>query len=342
MSRLPKNLSNSNDFAKRPMAVIAISDSNYASRCATLIESASIQDFTTVLALDSGVFALEKHFTNLKVTKFDEFLSDHSEIASRIQGRSFAEKIFSVGPSFLLLQAHNVVKNGWLIYADSDLFFFQPLWEYLQELPSCNVVIAPHRHYFWNQQRLAKYGEFNVGLVAFKNNVEGLRALRYWADSCLNWCFDKAEDGKYADQKYLEDFASVASGVYVEKSGGANLAPWNSDLSRISVDNKGNIFVNKERLVYFHAQGIKHVNGRWVLGHINYLSFASRQLKKLIYAAYFRKLETWSKRLRTGSFGSARVPSKLFVRLKNWLIISLSLVCGQTVKLEMQRKGKEL
>lgn len=320
------------------MAVIAISDSNYASRCAALIESAFIQDCTTILALDSGVFRLKKHFENLNVKKFEEFLANNPEISKSIKGRSLVEKVFSVGPSFLLSHADGVAENGWLVYADSDLVFFRSLQEYLAQLPSCNVVIAPHRHYFWNKKRLAKYGEFNVGLVAFKNNEEGLRALRFWADSCLDWCFDRAEHGKYADQKYLEDFARVASGVYAESSFGANLAPWNSDRQRIKIMKSGEIYINQDKLSYFHVQGVKLINGRWVLGHLNYLSLASRRLIKNIYTPYFRKLESWSEKLGIASFGTSRTPATTAVRFKNWLMFALSRIGFQTVKIDFREK----
>ena len=49
-----------------------------------------------------------------------------------------------------------------------------------------------------------KYGKFNVGILGFRNDAEGLRCLRAWRAQCNAWCHDRIEDGKFADQKYLD------------------------------------------------------------------------------------------------------------------------------------------
>ena len=178
-----------------------------------------------------------------------------------------------------------------------------------------------------------------MGLVAFRNNEEGLRALRFWAESCLDWCYDRAENGKYADQKYLERFSLVSSGVYVDNSLGANLAPWNSFLKKISLTKSGEIFVGKDKLVYFHAQGLKQKNGRWILGHLNYFSFAGPRLKKLVYRPYLEKLEEWTQKPGFEGFGTSRAPTTLLGRFAASMTYGLSLLTGQTIKILKTRSG---
>ena len=325
--------------ALKESALVAISDSNYVSRCAVMIESACADRFTTVLALDEGVKCLRYHLPDIHTVGFSSFVSDHPDANAQIAQRSTSEQIFSVGPSVLLNVSVSVAHDGWLVYADSDLYFFEPIQTYLESLPECNVVIAPHRHHLWNESRLAKYGKYNVGLVAFRNNEEGLRALRFWADSCLEWCYDRPEDGKYADQKYLEQFSSVSSGVYVDNSLGANLAPWNSFLKKISLTKSGEIFVGKDKLVYFHAQGLKQKNGRWILGHLNYFSFAGPRLKKLVYRPYLEKLEEWTQKPGFEGFGTSRAPTTLLGRFAASMTYGLSLLTGQTIKILKTRSG---
>ena len=320
-------------------ALVAISDSNYVSRCAVMIESAGADRFTTVLAVDEGVEGLQTQFLEIQIVRLRSFLSEYPDAKVQIARRSTSEQIFSIGPSILLNVSESVANDGWLVYADSDLYFFEPLQTYLESLPQCNVVITPHRHYFWNRSRLAKYGKFNVGLVAFRNNEEGLRALRFWAESCLEWCYDRPEDGKYADQKYLERFSSISSGVYVDNSLGANLAPWNSFLKRISLSKSGEILVRRDKLVYFHAQGLKQKNGRWILGHLNYFSFAGPRLKKLVYRPYLEKLEEWAKKPGFEGFGTSRAPTTLLGKFAASVMYALSLLTGQTIKVLNRRSG---
>lgn len=326
---------------KANLRAVSITDSNYLSRCATMIESANIQSKVSVLALDHGVQALKLHFVASSVNIWDEFLDQNASLARAVVGRSKAEQIFTAGPSFLLEQADSVAEQGWLVYCDADLFFFQGLEDYLNGFDEANVVLAPHRHYFWNSRRLAKYGRYNVGMVAFRKNDEGLRALRFWAGSCLEWCYDRSEDGKYADQKYLEQLSSVSSGVFVDNSLGANLAPWNSFLRRISVSKSGEVFVRGDKLIYFHAQGLKQKNYRWILGHLNYLSFAGPRLKKLVYSPYLEKLEEWAQNPGFEGFGTSRAPTTLLGRFAASVTYALSLLTGQTIKVLNKRSGAQ-
>jgi hypothetical protein len=312
--------------------VAVVSDSNYLSRCASLIESAGPDLPYSVLSLDDGVQQLEAHFSNLRIVPYLEFLRENASIAEATKDRSYAERIFSLAPTFLLDHAGTVREGEWLVYCDSDLYFFVSLQSYLDQHAEANVVLAPHRHHWWNVGRLAKYGEFNVGLVAFRNNEQGLKALRYWANSCLEWCYDRAENGKYADQKYLEHFSSISDGVLVEKSVGANLAPWNSLLKRVFTDYRGEVYVNQDRLVYFHAQGLKLKRGRWILGHLNYLSFAGPRLKRLVYRRYLDRIESWSRLPGVGAFGTSRVPTTWIGRFSASLMYLLSVFTGQTIK----------
>jgi hypothetical protein len=265
-------------------------DSGYQSRGTALfssIESGELAE-RAILLLDD--FVSTKAVPNSETWRLPAFLASHELIARIISARSRAEKMFSVGPSFLLEQMSSLAVDEWLVYVDADLFFFRPLDQYLEHFVGSNVIIAPHSHFAWNRKRLAKYGEFNVGLVAFRNNKEGLAALKYWAESCLVWCSDVPEDGKYADQKYLENFAKVSSGVAIDCRKGANLAPWNLGFSKLSLDANDKLMVDGEPVYYFHAQGITRTKSAWILGHLPYLSLASRSAKKFIYKPYLAAL----------------------------------------------------
>lgn len=326
-------------FSSCRLAVTLVADSKYLSRSAIALESGDFSKFAHLLALDEGCVQLKTYFPEMSVHAMQVFLSTKPKAERQLKKRNLAEQIFSIGPTFLFDKRNVVDEGGWLVYVDSDLYFFEPLQSYLDSLPPCNIVIAPHRHHLWNKSRLAKYGKYNVGLVAFRNNEEGLRALRFWAESCIEWCYDRPEDGKYADQKYLEQFTSVSSGVFVDNSLGANLAPWNSFLKWISSSKSGKIFVQGDKLIYFHAQGLKQRNGRWILGHLNYLSFAGPRLKKLVYRPYLEKLEEWAQKPGFESFGTSRAPTTLLGRFAASMTYGLSLLTGQTIKILKKRSG---
>ena len=62
------------------------------------------------------------------------------------------------------------------------------------------MVMVEHRFHRYADKVI--YGRFNVGWNTFDRSPVARRALQWWADACLEWCYDRVE-GKFADQGYL-------------------------------------------------------------------------------------------------------------------------------------------
>ncbi len=43
--------------------------------------------------------------------------------------------------------------------------------------------------------------------MTFKRN-DGELVRSWWEERCLEWCYARFEDGKFGDQKYLDDWTS--------------------------------------------------------------------------------------------------------------------------------------
>lgn len=99
--------------------------------------------------------------------------------------------------------------------------------------------------------------------------------------------------------------------------------------------------MQRDKLIYFHAQGLKKRNGRWILGHLNYLSFAGPRLKKLVYRPYLDKLEEWAQKPGFEGFGTSRAPTTLLGRFAASVTYALSLLTGQTIKVLNRRSGAQ-
>ena len=106
------------------------------------------------------------------------------------------------------------------------------------------------------------YGVFNGGWVCVRRDARGLACLEDWSGRCLDWCFDRVEDGKYGDQKYLEEWPKRFDGVVVLKREGANLAPWNVEDYRISLCN-GQVMADDDPVIFYHFSGLRQVR-RWL------------------------------------------------------------------------------
>src|SRR6266581_1565030 len=110
--------------------------------------------------------------------------------------------------------------------------------------------------------RHAKAGIYCVQFMTFRNTSEARGVMRWWQDRCIEWCFNRYEDGKIGDQKYLDDWpVRFPRAVHVLRQKGRTLAPWNSAyyLDR----------VRAQIPVFFHFHGFRVLSDRkmrWYLG----------------------------------------------------------------------------
>ena len=91
-----------------------------------------------------------------------------------------------------------------LTYLDADLFFLnlQPIFD---EFLNSNKSVLITKHAFSPSSDYSHISGHLVQFISFKRDL-GLEILLEWKNKCINWCFDWCEDGKYGDQKYLEEW----------------------------------------------------------------------------------------------------------------------------------------
>ena len=111
-------------------------------------------------------------------------------------------------------------------YVDADLLFFSDPAVLIAEMGSKSVLITEHRYTPCYNQSVTS-GIYCVQFMTFKHTEEGMEVLNWWIDACMTWCFNRFEDGKFGDQKYLDDWQSRFSTVHVLKHLGGGVAPWN-------------------------------------------------------------------------------------------------------------------
>src|SRR3989338_1021437 len=119
-------------------------------------------------------------------------------------------------------------------YLDADLMFFgRPSLLFSEfEASGASVLITEHR-YTPRYDQSAKSGIYCVQFMTFKADGRGIGGLQWWQDRCLEWCCDRFEEGKFGDQKYLDDWPQRFDGVHVLRHLGGGVAPWNVQQYRL-------------------------------------------------------------------------------------------------------------
>jgi hypothetical protein len=204
--------------------------------------------------------------------------------------RSMIEYYFTCTPSLPLFILKKDSSVDMVTYLDADLFFFaspEPLFE---ELGDNSIAIIGHR-FPPAMRHFEQYGVYNVGWLTFRRDERALACLRWWRERCLEWCFDRVDAGRFADQKYLDDWPARFPGVSALQHKGANLASWN--LANYSVgENEKAVFVDGQPLIFFHFHHLKQRKS-WLFE----TDFAEHKvklngtLKRRVFTPYFRVLE---------------------------------------------------
>jgi len=275
-------------------------DSNYLVQGLTLYRSLAEHDPRSVLwvlcldqkALDA-IKGLDR--ADLRPVALAELEQADPEVAATKERRSRVEYYFTISPAWpaFLLRRHPDIDR--ITYLDSDLLFFSTPDPIFDEMGNESVLIIEHG--FPDHLRdLERHGRFNVGLLAFRNDKAGRDVLSRWRLQCIEWCYDRVEDGKFADQRYLDAWPNLP-GVHVLRHKGAGLAPWNWMNYRVQRSN-AEVDVDDEPLIFFHYQGFRYVN-RWLFRTTEptYDAMPGR-LRRLIYGPYVRALRSTRRWLR--------------------------------------------
>lgn len=207
--------------------------------------------------------------------------------------RSQLEFYWTCGPVLISWLLSELSNGDLLWYLDADTYFFSSASPMLEEMRGHSVGLVEHR---FSKKHLGrkKFGLYNVGVIAFRRDDEGLRAAQWWRSRCLEWCFDKVEATRYGDQKYLDDWPSRFCRVRVLQHKGINLAPWNVD-NYILTEQQGQIVVDEQPLIFFHFHGLRELRP-WLydLNLARSGARLSRVLRRSVCGRYIRALRSHS------------------------------------------------
>jgi SAM-dependent methyltransferase len=201
----------------------------------------------------------------------DELEAHDTALAAVKPTRTQVEYCWTATPAICAYALETEPELDAITYVDADLMFFrdpEPIW---QELGDDSVLIVPHRYAPAWQGYEETSGIYNVEFTTFRRDERGLEALGWWRDRCLEWCYARFEDGKWGDQKYLDDWPQRFAGVHTLEYPGGGLAPWNAanyDLAR----RNGSVLVDGGELVFYHYHSLRLYSGVTFLRSVGFFS----------------------------------------------------------------------
>jgi hypothetical protein len=271
-------------------------DKNYLLKGLALIESLQKTErvrFTVyVICLDefTTVVLNRLRIAEVDVVPLHKIEKNDFELISARGNRSTVEYFWTLTPSIILWLLERNVHIDVLTYLDSDLYFFSSPETIYEAFGDASVLI--HGHRFPNiLEHLAANGDYNVGLLCFRNDVRSINVLKWWRDRCNEWCYDRIENGKFGDQLYLNQWPSLFQGLVVLNHVGAGLAPWNLIQYDIQLQPNNEITIDGDPLVFFHFHALAVVSRELFIVAKHHVYLISEPALRCCYLPYIEKIE---------------------------------------------------
>jgi hypothetical protein len=183
-------------------------------------------------------------------------------------------------------------------YLDADLYFFRPAAVLLDRMTANQQVLITHHAYAPEYDMAAVNGAFCVQFVTVRRTTEALEVVRWWRDRCLEWCYARAENGQFGDQRYLERWpAMLGEQLLVVNDAELTGAPWNASLAE---RREGNWLP-----VFYHFHGFRYLSDDRVLQYPLHPAYEIGPRTHPLYQQYVSAVRSASRALRRAGFAVA-------------------------------------
>ena len=232
-------------------------------------------------------FLNEKNLKNMHLIRVEEIEDD--QLRAVKQERMINEYCWTL-KSFVI---EYILKNNdveQVLYCDGDIYFFSNPDSIFNEWGSASIFLTPQRDLDWVEQ---KYGKYQAGIVGFRKDETGLAAVQWWKDRCIEWCSVVESNGRFGDQKYLDQLPIMYENVQISSNLGVNAAPWNiiyNNNFKISLQGD-KVFINNDPLVAYHFSCLTiYSSDKYDLWNMHQLNI-QKEIMNYIYVPYLDHLE---------------------------------------------------
>ncbi|OGC68881.1 hypothetical protein A2415_05565 [candidate division WWE3 bacterium RIFOXYC1_FULL_39_7] len=211
---------------------------------------------------------------------------------SKSEKEKLYEYYWSCKP-YIVLKVMNDTKADMVTYIDCDFMFFDNPEVIFQEIGNADVLIQPNNFSVDEVDQFKPVGYYCSCWESFKNTKNARQVLGWWHQKCMEWCYARFEDGKFADQKYLDQWRILFKGVRENTQIGANIAPWSIQKYDLSSKN-GKVIVNGWPLIYYHYHSFRMnlINYKYIItGDRENFYRIPKEAVSLVYSPYIKLLK---------------------------------------------------
>ena len=307
-------------------------DINYLPRGLCLLESLERHCLSFrlyILCMDKECLEKINSLNNSHVFTIglDDLESAISPLLKVKKDRSIVEYYYTCGPAFTRYVVDLDPAIDIITYLDADMYFYNDPKLIYNHFGNNSIGVVGH-HLPEFRKKNIKQGLYNVGWLSFRRDNDGMNCLEWWRDKCIEWCYERFEDGKYADQLYLDQWPKIFTGFHDVTHHGANVAPWNTRDYKFS--KRGNvIFVDDDPLVFYHYHGLKKISKNIYNTNLGLNFKLPHPILKEIYKAYIKRLNYYSQKQNTTA--SIRKYRSKYHLLKSTVRVVLGVIFQQYI-----------
>lgn len=203
------------------------------------------------LCIDRETYSILSKLKLKKVKLINLKEVEDEKLKSVKKERTEREYAWTSKPAFI----YNLLKNNKnieeIIYTDADMGFFESPRKIVESVNSHSVGITHHNFPKSLEYKGKQVGEYNSGIVYFKNNKTGRACCKFWKDKCIEFCYYKPHRLGVGDQMYLGLFPKKFPDTYVFKNKAINFGPWSIGSTSLKLKDK-KVLVNNKPLICYH------------------------------------------------------------------------------------------
>ncbi|AGK97900.1 putative nucleotide-diphospho-sugar transferase [Clostridium pasteurianum] len=232
-----------------------LTSQQYIIRCIALYKSLknTINNFNLyICCMDDISFSTLQNMSLKNVILIHVNDVENNELLKVKHNRDIQEYSWTMKAPLILYVLKNFNVDS-IVYCDSDIFFFKNPNKIFNQWKGHDIFLCKQRV---SNDYARFHGNYQAGLIGFRNNKNCYDILKWWKQKCIEWCYSSAQPelGRWGDQKYLDKLPMLFSNIKIINHLGIDAAAWNLIIhNNYKIHTKYNdVYIENSKLIVYH------------------------------------------------------------------------------------------